>query len=192
MKKIFMSISFMSIIFIALFSLATFSFAEDVSTTQEAATSTKEVEVEASEPVLETDVMVISTDASASTDTGTTKMGFLSMGQDNLYLAMPGESAFLAVGAGFDILSWEKSIGSKGGKLSLTLHGTAAARVTGNDSSAIAGGSINIDIVKLFNGTGVNFLLNNFKCVIGPAVVYDANKGKMGYGGLLNFSYTID
>ena len=128
----------------------------------------------------------------AASDTGGAKFGLLSMGQDNLYLASPGESAFLAIGAGFDVASYEKSIGSKGGKLSLTLHATAAARVTGNDSGTLVGGSVNLDLIKLFNGTGINFLLNNFKCVLGPAIVYDAAKGKPAYGGLLNFSYTTD
>lgn len=128
----------------------------------------------------------------AASDADGAKLGLLSMGQDNLYLAEPGESAFLAVGAGFDVASYEKSIGSKGGKLSLTLHATAAARVTGNDSSTLVGGSVNLDLIKLFNGTGISFLLNNFKCLIGPAVVYDAAKGKPAYGGLLNFSYTTD
>jgi hypothetical protein len=129
---------------------------------------------------------------STASDTSGAKFGLLSMGQDNLYLASPGESAFLAVGAGFDIASYDKDIGSKGGKLALTLHATAAARVTGNDSSTLVGGSVNLDLIKLFNGTGINFLLNNFRCVIGPAVVYDAAKGKPAYGGLLNFSYSTD
>lgn len=128
--------------------------------------------------------------ATAST-TGEVKAGFLSMGQDNIYAWIPGEGAFLAVGGGFDVISWEKDIGAKGGKLNLILHPYAAARVTGSDTGAIVGTSVNVDLIKLFNGTGVKFLLDNFKCVIGPTMLYDANMGKMGYGGLLNFSYTI-
>jgi hypothetical protein len=131
------------------------------------------------------------TTTTSATDVGAFNAGLLAIGQDNLYLAMPGEGAFLAVGAGMDIASWEKDIGKKGGKLSLALHPTAAAKVTGGDSSVLVGTSINIDLVKLLNGTGIKFLLNNFKCVIGPVVVYDVNKGKPGYGGLLNFSYTM-
>lgn len=128
-------------------------------------------------------------DTSTTTTSDGLAGGFLAAGQDNLWLAEKGQRAFVAVGAGVDLLKYQKSF-SYGGVFVAKLHATAAARVTGNDVGyALAGASVNIDLIKLIAGLpGLEFL-GTFTCEIGPVAVYDTLYGKPAYGGLINFTY---
>jgi len=145
----------------------------------------------AQEATTTTTVTDIATTTEETTTQQAIQFGLLSMGQDNFYGVYFGESEpFLAIGGGFDIARYSKEM-KYGGVLEITLHATAAAKVTGDDSGALVGGSLNIDMVKLINGTGINILLNDFKFLAGPAILYDAINGKMAYGGLINFSYSF-
>lgn len=126
-----------------------------------------------------------------------TGVGLLAIGQDNLYLCSAGTGCFLAIGGGVDIARFEKVFKDKDGKdtegkFSVALHGYSAFKVTGNNSSAIFGGSLNLDLVKLVKASGIEILIPNLTCVIGPAVGYDVGSGKAVAGGLINFSYTLD
>lgn len=139
----------------------------------------------------DTTTTTTTTDVATVDTTQSVTFGLLSMGQDNLYLKyFDGGTPFLAIGGGFDIARYSKKL-SYGGTFEATLHATAAAKVTGDSSAALVGGSINIDVVKLITGTDVTILLSYFRLLLGPSLAYDTNAGKWGYGGLLNFSYTF-
>jgi len=112
-------------------------------------------------------------------------LGMIAVGQDNAWLWVDGESAFLAVGAGMDFMKYEKDT------LSVALHGTVMARVTGDNHDPIFGLSANLDIIKLLSGYNINIAIPDLSVVIGPVAVYDVWKGKFGGGVLLNFNYTF-
>ena len=138
-----------------------------------------------------TDTSTTATDETASTDSSAIQFGLLSMGQDNLFLYdFKDKEWFLAIGGGFDILKFEKAL-NYGGTLCATLHATAAARVTGNTSSAMVGGSLNFDMVKLISGTGLTLMGKDLSVVFGPAIAYDTTNGKFAGGLNLNFSYSF-
>ena len=112
-------------------------------------------------------------------------LGMIAVGQDNAWLWVDGESAFLAVGGGIDFMKYEKDC------LSLALHGTIMARVTGDNHDPIFGISANLDVVKLLSGYNINIAIPDLSFLIGPVAVYDVWKGKFGGGVMINFNYTF-
>ena len=122
-----------------------------------------------------------------------TKEGLLAkfaVGQDNAYLCN-GEKCYLAIGGGIDILGYTKQVGTKGSILDLKLHGMALAKVTDNESGPVFGAAVTLDAIKLITGTGVSILILQLNVLLGPAVGYDVDKGRVVYGGMFNISYTF-
>ncbi len=122
-----------------------------------------------------------------------TKEGLLAkfaVGQDNAYLCSSG-NCFLAIGGGIDILGYTKQVGTKGSILDLKLHGMALAKVTDNESGPVFGAAVTLDAIKLITGTGVSILIPQLNVLLGPAVGYDVDKGRVVYGGMFNISYTF-
>jgi hypothetical protein len=112
-------------------------------------------------------------------------LGMIAVGQDNAWLWVDGESAFLAVGGGMDFLKYEKD------NLAVALHGTIMARVTGDNHDPIFGISANLDVVKLLSGYNINIAIPELAFLIGPVAVYDVWKGKFGGGVMINFNYAF-
>lgn len=112
------------------------------------------------------------------------------IGQDNAYLCSSG-NCFLAIGGGIDILGYTKQVGTKGSILDLKLHGMALAKVTDNESGPVFGAAVTLDAIKLITGTGVSILIPQLNVLLGPAVGYDVDKGRVVYGGMFNISYTF-
>jgi hypothetical protein len=116
-------------------------------------------------------------------------LGFkFGVGQDNAYLCQNG-TCYFAVGGGFNILGYEKAVGTKGSILDLTLHATALVKATGGEAGTLLGLSANLDLVKLITGTGIKIFIPELSCVVGPIVAYDITKGNIAYGGVVNVNY---
>ena len=113
-----------------------------------------------------------------------------SVGQDNAYLCQSGK-CFYAVGAGVDVLGYEKALGSKGSILDIKLHGMALAKVSDNETGQLYGAAITLDMMRLITGAKVDVLIDKLSLLLGPAVAYDADKGSIAYGGMVNLSYTF-
>lgn len=112
----------------------------------------------------------------------------LAIGQDNAYLCMDGD-CFLAIGGGFDVLGYQKAIGDKGSVLDLKLHGMALAKVTNNESGQLYGAAVTLDVIRLITGAQLSVLVDDLRLLIGPAVAYDVQSGRVAYGGMINFNY---
>lgn len=112
----------------------------------------------------------------------------LSIGQDNAYLCQGGK-CFLAIGGGFDVLGYEKPLGTKGSVLDLKLHGMALAKVTNNESGQLYGAAITLDVIRLITGAQLSVLVDDLRLLIGPAVAHDVTSGRVAYGGMINFNY---
>lgn len=126
--------------------------------------------------------------APASTET---KTGFsipFSVGQDNAYLCQSGK-CFFAVGGGVDVIGFEKAVGSKGSVLDVKLHAMMLSRVSDNQSGTFAGAAATLDVMKLITGAKLSVLIDKLSLLIGPAVAYDADKGSIAYGGMVNLNY---
>lgn len=149
--------------------------------------------------------VAFSQNASAPT-TNVTFMG-LNLSQDNLLLAEKGQKGFVAAGGGYDLLKLSRKFdcdtdkcaqGEQYRLVDLTLHLTAAKRVTGDSqSTTLMGASIEFDLMKLFvrqaakqDGSGWQWAASS-QILIGPAVAYDANLGKWCYGGVLAFKFNL-
>lgn len=120
-----------------------------------------------------------------------TKTGFsipFSVGQDNAYLCQKGQ-CFFAVGGGVDVIGYEKAIGSKGSILDVKLHGMMLSRVSDNQSGTLAGAAATLDVMKLITGAKLSVLIDKLSLLIGPAIAYDADKGSLAYGGMVNLNY---
>ena len=113
-----------------------------------------------------------------------------SLGQDTAYLFTPGsKGAFLAVGGGVDIASYQKKLSGGGNMLALYLHGTLLAPVTGDNKKPIFGIAVNCDVLQLITGSPIKVLIKDLSLLVGPIAAYDTGGGKMAYGGIMNLNY---
>ncbi|MDD5722694.1 MAG: hypothetical protein PHY29_03015 [Syntrophales bacterium] len=121
--------------------------------------------------------------------------GLLAVGEDNFLLFDSGQSSgYIAIGAGVDILNYNKSL-SETSALDITIHPFGAYQVTNKSetpNATIFGVAAYVDLAKLISGVkGVTFM-NNFAAKFGPVGAYNVTTGRPVYGLALNFSYTFD
>lgn len=112
------------------------------------------------------------------------------LGQDTAYLFTPGSrGAFLAIGGGVDIASYQKKLSSGGNTAVFYLHGTFLSPATGDNKKPIFGIAINCDMLQLITGSPIKVLIKDLSLLVGPIAAYDTGGGRMAFGGIANVNY---
>lgn len=125
----------------------------------------------------------------AAVSEGLTALG-LSPNIPNIWFGEKGKGATVASGVSVNFLEYVQTF-SYGGTLDATLEGIGAVKVTGPQvGNAVFGATIGVDLIKLITGIKGLTVVGNWTAKIGPAVIWDQQNSRMGYGGGITFSYS--